>query len=551
MNLSPELVTVWNAATAAIPIDVEERLLSEKRTKVATALVSVSDKTGVVDLGKALAKRGVKILSTGGTAKALRDGGLEVVDVSTHTGSPEILDGRVKTLHPRVHGGILGRRDLADHQAQMSEHDIEGIDLVCVNLYPFAEVTARGCDFEEAIENIDIGGPSMVRSAAKNHDDVTVLTDPVDYEGVLAELDEGGVTAATRRRLAMKAFRVTAAYDGMIADYLGATEENAIDGFGQTLHQQWLRVQGLRYGENPHQKAAFYRAAQVEGPSIATARVLAGKELSYNNIVDADAALQLVLEFSEPVCVAIKHTNPCGVATGTDPIDAFTKARACDPVSIFGGIVGFNRPVDGATAEAMQDVFLEIVIAPSFSPEALEVFSSTKRLQNVRLLETAIAEPGGESAFDMKRVLGGLLLQGRDLEPSIAAQCKVVTKRAPTAAELTALDFAWKVAKHAKSNTIVLAGADAVVGVGAGQMSRVDSARIAVMRANEHRRPTKGTVVASDAFFPFRDGLDVCANAGATAVIQPGGSMRDGEIIEAADEHGMAMIMTGIRHFRH
>lgn len=525
--------------------------MSEQRTKVATALVSVSDKTGVVELGKALAARGVKILSTGGTAKALRDGGLEVVDVSTHTGSPEILDGRVKTLHPKVHGGILGRRDLDDHQAQMQANGIEGIDLVCVNLYPFAEVTARGCSFEEAIENIDIGGPSMVRSAAKNHNDVTVLTDPADYEGVLAELDDGGVTGATRRRLAKKAFRVTAAYDGMIADYLGATEENAIDGFGETFHQQWLRVQGLRYGENPHQKAAFYRAPVVEGPSIATSKVLAGKELSYNNIVDADAALQLVMEFSDPVCVAIKHTNPCGVALGKDPIEAFNKARECDPVSIFGGIVGFNREVDGATAEAMKDVFLEIVIAPSFTADALALFASTKRLQNVRLLQTAIGEQGGQSALDMKRVLGGLLVQHRDLEPSMAAQCQIVTKREPTAAELVALDFAWKVCKHAKSNTIVLAGADSIAGVGAGQMSRVDSARIAVMRANAHDRPLKGTVVASDAFFPFRDGLDVCAEAGATAVIQPGGSMRDSDIIEAADEHGMAMVMTGVRHFRH
>lgn len=523
--------------------------MSEGKTTVQTALISVSDKTGVVDLAKGLAAQGAKILSTGGTARALREAGLDVVDVSEHTGSPEIMDGRVKTLHPKIHGGILGRRDLDSHVAAMREHDITGIDLVCVNLYPFAEVTARDCSFEEAIENIDIGGPSMVRSAAKNHADVTILTSPSDYAAVLAELADGGIRSSTRRQLAAKAYRATAAYDGMIADWFGRLD--AEDGFGETMHHEWEKVQGLRYGENPHQSAAFYRASSVEGPSIATAKVLAGKALSYNNIVDADAALQLVMEFSEPVCVAIKHTNPCGVALGADPRSAFEKARECDPVSIFGGIIGFNRPVDGATAEAMKDVFVEIVLAPSFSPEALEVWQSTKRLQNVRLLEVDALAEGGRAALDMKRVLGGMLVQGRDLAPSVAAECKVVTERLPTAEELKALDFAWKISKHTKSNAIVLTGADAVVGVGAGQMSRVDSARIAVMRAKDHGRTLEGSVVASDAFFPFRDGLDVCAAAGAKAVIQPGGSMRDQEIIDAANEHGLAMVMTGFRHFRH
>ncbi|MFN2377203.1 MAG: bifunctional phosphoribosylaminoimidazolecarboxamide formyltransferase/IMP cyclohydrolase [Candidatus Binatia bacterium] len=529
--------------------------MSDTKPAVKTALLSVSDKTGLVEFARGLAGLGVKILSTGGTAKALREAGLTVVDVSEHTGSPEILDGRVKTLHPKVHGGILGRRPDPSHVRQMAEQGIETIDLVCVNLYPFAEVTARGCSYEEAIENIDIGGPSMVRSAAKNHESVVIVTDPADYAGVLEELRATGTTTLERRKLlARKAYRATAAYDGMIADWLGRDALGA-DGkaaeFGETLHHQWLLVQGLRYGENPHQRAAFYKAPRIEGPSVAAARVLQGKELSYNNIVDADAALQLVMEFDEPVCVAIKHTNPCGVAVGEDARDCFTRAKRCDPVSIFGGIVGFNREVDLAAAEAMKDVFLEIVLAPSFTKEALDLFASTKKLQSVRLLEVDPGQKGGEAALDMKRVLGGLLVQTRDLEPSSAAACKVATSRQPTDAELRALDFAWKVCKHAKSNTIVLAHEDHVVGVGAGQMSRVDSARLAVARAKEHGLVLEGCVVASDAFFPFRDGLDVVAAAGAVAVIQPGGSLRDGEVVTAADEHGMAMVMTGVRHFRH
>lgn len=546
--------------SAAARSDQEPGEASEVNRRVERALISVSDKTGVVDFARGLAAHGVRILSTGGTASALREAGLDVVDVSEHTGSPEILDGRVKTLHPKIHGGILARRDDASHQRQVDENGISYIDLVCVNLYPFAKVTARGCTFEEAIENIDIGGPSMVRSAAKNHADVAIVVDPTDYATVLEEIGRtGGVSGATRRELSVKAYRATAAYDGMIADWLGrqgvADDETGELQFGETVHQQWEKVQDLRYGENPHQSAAFYRARDAAGPSLATARVLQGKALSYNNIVDGDAALQLIMEFRAPedeaVCVAIKHTNPCGAARASSAVEAFTKARSCDPVSIFGGIVAFNREVDEATAEQMKDVFLEIVLAPSFTPGALAIYDSTPKLRNVRLLEVDLDAAGGEDAFDMKRVLGGLLVQTRDLEGSAAHSARVATRRSPTEPELRALDFAWRVSKHVKSNAIVLAGEDRLVGVGAGQMSRVDSARIAVARAREHGLEIKGSVVASDAFFPFRDGLDVCAEAGAVAVIQPGGSMRDDELVAAADEHDMAMVMTGIRHFRH
>jgi phosphoribosylaminoimidazolecarboxamide formyltransferase/IMP cyclohydrolase len=515
---------------------------------VTRALLSVSDKTGIVELARGLAALGASVLSTGGTARTLRDAGVPVVDVSTHTGSPEILDGRVKTLHPKIHGGILARRDVESHRRQMDEHGIGGIDLVCVNLYPFAEVTARDCSFEDAIENIDIGGPSMVRSAAKNHEHVIVLVDPTDYAPILAELTRTGtVSAEKRRELARKAFAATAAYDGMIADWLGRGDGR----FGLTMHRQWSRLQALRYGENPHQAAAFYRDADAVGATIATAKVLQGKELSYNNILDADAALQLALEFSEAVCVAIKHTNPCGAALAPTPVEAFRKARLCDPVSIFGGIVAFNREVDEATAHEMKDVFLEVVIAPRFSPAALELYASSQKLRNVRLLEVGMAGADRRATeLEIRKVLGGVLVQTRDVEP-VSAERKVVTKRAPTKAEARALDFAWRISKHVKSNAIVLATEDALIGVGAGQMSRVDAARIAVLRAREHGREIRGSVVASDAFFPFRDGLDVCAEAGATAAIQPGGSLRDADVTAAADEHGMAMIHTGVRHFRH
>jgi phosphoribosylaminoimidazolecarboxamide formyltransferase/IMP cyclohydrolase len=533
--------------------------------RITRALVSVSDKRGLEELVRALASRGVEILSTGGTARALADWGVAVTAVGDYTGSPEILDGRVKTLHPKIHGGILGVRDEPRHQREMAAHDIGPIDMVVVNLYPFEAVTARPeTSFAEAIENIDIGGPSMVRSAAKNHAFVTVLVDPDDYPAVIAELAAAGaVSAATNRRLAEKAFALTARYDGAIADYLAAA---GADGpFGPTARLVGVKAQDLRYGENPHQRAAFYRdALPLAEPSVAGARQLQGKELSFNNIVDANAALELVKEFRAPAAVAIKHTNPCGAATAATLVDAFTKARASDPVSIFGGIVAFNRTLDRATAAAMEDLFLEVVIAPRIAPDALALFGATKRLQQVRLLTLDLDDgadlftlsraawqgPAGRSR-DVKRVVGGFLLQDRDLVEVDVAACTVASDRAPDAAELAALDFAWRVCKHVKSNAIVLTRADQVVGVGAGQMSRVDAARLSVMRAGGAGLPTAGAVAASDAFFPFRDGLDVIAAAGVRAVIQPGGSIRDAEIVAAANEHGMAMILTGQRHFRH
>jgi len=486
------------------------------------ALISVSNKDGIVDFARKLADNGVAILSTGGTASVLRDAGVEVTDVSEHTGFPEILDGRVKTLHPKIHGGLLARRDQESHQKQVTENQIDYIDLVCVNLYPFKEVTERGCDFEEAVENIDIGGPSMLRSAAKNHEHVVVVVDPADYA-------------------------TTAAYDGMIADYFGGSEGARL---GATVHRQYQLVQSLRYGENPHQEAAFYRETEIDGPSIATGKVLQGKELSFNNIVDADATLQMLLEFHECACIAVKHTNPCGAAIADTPAEAFEKAKACDPVSIFGGIVGFNREVDEATADLMKEVFLEVVIAPSFTPEALAVYSSVSRLRNVRLIEVDMDREKGKQAGDSKRVLGGVLFQSRDVDAD-GSGMSIVSKRGPTEDEMLAMDFAWRIAKHTRSNAIVLAHKDALVGVGAGQMSRVDAARIAIARAREHGRDVRGAAVASDAFFPFRDGLDVCAKAGATAAIQPGGSVRDDEVTAAADEYGMAMAHTGVRHFKH
>jgi phosphoribosylaminoimidazolecarboxamide formyltransferase/IMP cyclohydrolase len=511
-------------------------------------LLSVSDKTGIVEFAKGLCDLGITILSTGGTAQTLREAGVRVTDVSEHTGSPEILDGRVKTLHPRIHGGILARRDDPTHRDEVAAQGIAYIDLVCVNLYPFAAVTARGCSREEAIENIDIGGPSMIRSAAKNHSDVTVIVDPSDYERVLAALRASrAVPEDLRRELAIKAFRATAAYDGMIADHFGREPDSP---FSASLHQQWYKLYDLRYGENPHQRSAFYRRKDGAA-SLATARMHHGKELSYNNIVDTDAAVQLAMEFSQPVCVAIKHTNPCGVATGADPAEAFLRARACDPVSIFGGIIAFNRIVDEATAEAIGDVFLEVVVAPAYSARALEVCREAPKLRNTRLLELDPCAYDVEDELDQRRALGGLLVQTRDPVIESEREWKSVARRAPTEEETRALRFAWRVCKHVKSNAIVLAREDRVVGVGAGQMSRVDAAHIAVARARDHGHEIAGTAVASDAFFPFRDGLDVCAEAGATAVIQPGGSVRDGEIIAAANQHGMAMVLTGRRHFRH
>ena len=527
--------------------------------KIGRALVSVSDKAGVLELAKGLASFGVEILSTGGTAKLLRDGGVKAIEVSDYTGQPEILDGRVKTLHPKVHGGLLAIRDSAEHRKQLEAQGFGTIDMVVVNLYPFGETIAKpGCTFEDAIENIDIGGPTMIRSAAKNHAWVTVVVDPADYGRVLDEMKASGgsVSPETNRELAKKVFRTTARYDGAIADWLGSVQPDGSRAkFGETVHLAFDKVQDLRYGENPHQAAAFYRDAvrTASGePEIAGARQLQGKELSFNNIVDAHAALELVKEFRETVAVAIKHTNPCGAATSkTSLADAFAKCKASDPVSIFGGIVGFNREVDAATAEALKDVFLEIVIAPKFSPEALELYRSQKKLQNVRLLEVPFAADYRPAGFDLKKVTGGLLVQDRDLGRLDLRECKVPTKRKPTEDEYEALSFAWRIGKHVKSNAIVLTTRDQIVGVGAGQMSRVDSARLALLRAKTHGLDTKGTVVASDAFFPFPDALEVCAEAGATAVAQPGGSIRDPEVVDAADRFGMAMVVTGMRHFRH
>ena len=525
---------------------------------VTRALISVSDKRGVVDLARGLAELGIEILSTGGTAKALTAAGVAVTLVEDFTGFPEMLDGRVKTLHPRIHAGILHRRSDPSHLRAMTEHDLKAIDLVVVNLYPFEQTVARpDCRFADAIENIDIGGPSLLRASAKNHADVGVVVDPDDYPAILTALtQDGALSAEYKLALAKKAFRLTARYDGAIADYLGSLDGEEHRPFGDTLHLQYTKAQDLRYGENPHQSAAFYRSPVVREACIANARQLQGKALSYNNIVDANAAFALLQEFDEIAAVAIKHTNPCGVATSTDSLaDAFRKTRACDPISIFGGIVGLNREVDAATAQEILNLyeqgFLEIVLAPGYAAPALEMLASSKRLQNIRLLEIPEIVDAQPARYEAKPIAGGLLYQERDTGQVNVQDCEVVTKRRPTDAEYQALAFAWRVCKHVKSNAIVLTSSDQVVGVGAGQMSRVDSAKIAVSRAHDLGLDTHGSVVGSDAFFPFRDGLDVVAQAGATAAIQPGGSLRDKDVIAAADEHGMAMLVTGMRHFRH
>jgi len=517
--------------------------------RITRALISVSDKTGIVEFSKELARSKVEILSTGGTAKLLRDAGLEVMDVSQFTGFPEMLDGRVKTLHPKVHGGLLGMRSNPAHVAKMKEYGIEPIDMVVVNLYPFeATVEKEGCTMEEAIENIDIGGPTMLRSAAKNYPDVTVIVDHADYRRVLAEMAEnnGAVGVKTNFNLAVKVFQHTAAYDGAISNYLGARLGEKIEEYPATFTLQVKKVQDLRYGENPHQSAAFYLEKSVREPSVANSVQLQGKELSFNNIIDLDGAIETVKEFhDQAAAVIIKHTNPCGVALAGTPLDAYLMARECDPVSAFGGIVGFNRIVDGAAAKELSSTFLEAVVAPGYTEEALEIFKAKK---NVRVMQVPILTGCEQEGYDLKKVVGGLLIQGRDLGIVRAANCRVVTARKPSANELAALDFAWKVCKHVKSNAIVFTNRVQTVGIGAGQMSRVDSSRIAVQKA---QLPTKGTVLASDAFFPFRDGVDAAAEAGVTAIIQPGGSIRDEEVIRAADEHGMAMVFTGMRHFRH
>ncbi len=513
------------------------------------ALLSVSDKTGLVDFARALHAQGVELLSTGGTAKAIREASIPVIEVADYTGFPEMLDGRVKTLHPKIHGGILGRRDLPAHVGAMDRHGIGGIDLVCVNLYPFMQTVARpGCTLEEAIENIDIGGPAMVRSAAKNHAFVTIVTDPADYALVIGEMQTGGgsVSDATRFSLAIKAFEHTAAYDGAIANHFGRLV--AQSEFPRTLNLQFRKEQALRYGENPHQSAAFYVAAGEGEASVATARQIQGKELSYNNIADADAALECVKQFAEgPACVIVKHANPCGVAYGETLLMAYDRAYHTDPESAFGGIIAFNRELDADTARAIVErQFVEVIIAPRVTAAAVEVCAAKK---NVRLLECGQwpAQPVGR--LDYKRVTGGLLVQDADI--ALYDKLQVVTQRAPTEAEMRDLLFAWRVAKFVKSNAIVYARDRMTIGVGAGQMSRVNSARIAAIKAEHAGLEVRGSVMASDAFFPFRDGVDQAAAAGVAAVIQPGGSLRDEEVIAAADAHGMAMVFTGMRHFRH
>jgi phosphoribosylaminoimidazolecarboxamide formyltransferase/IMP cyclohydrolase len=518
-------------------------------TKVKRALVSVSDKAGVVEFARALAALGIEILSTGGTAKLLQKEGVAVTEVSAYTGFAEMLDGRVKTLHPKIHGALLGRRDDPTHVKQMKAAGIEPIDLLVVNLYPFqATVADPDSRFEDAIENIDIGGPAMLRSAAKNHAAVAAVVDPADYSRVLQEIrQQGGVGDATRFGLAAKVFAHTAAYDGAIANYLTSLDEQRRRlPYAEVLSLQFCKIDDLRYGENPHQSAAFYRDTHPVAGSIAQCRQLQGKELSYNNIADADAAWECVKSFGEPACVIVKHANPCGVAIGSSLSQAYEHALRCDPVSAFGGILAFNRALDRATAEAVSKQFAEVIIAPRVEAEAQKVFSSK---DNLRVLEVPLSHEA--QAHDYKRVGGGLLVQASDAPLLNEKDLKVVTRKKPTDAQRADLLFAWRVAKYVKSNAIVFCRDGATVGIGAGQMSRLDSVRVASAKAQDAKLDLHGSVVASDAFFPFRDGLDALGDAGAAAVIQPGGSVRDSEVIAAADERGIAMLFTGMRHFRH
>ena len=521
------------------------------------ALLSVSDKTGVADLARALHQQGVRLISTGGTAKLLAEAGLPVTEVAEVTGFPEMLDGRVKTLHPKVHGGLLGRRDLPEHVAALKLHGIDTIDLLVVNLYPFeATVAKEGCTLEDAIENIDIGGPAMVRSGAKNWKDVAVLTDASQYQAVVDELKAtGAVSQKTKFALAVAAFNRISNYDAAISDYLSSLGEGGVrTPFPAQANGRFVKLQDLRYGENPHQQAAFYRDLHPAPGSLVMAQQLQGKELSYNNIADADAAWECVKSFETPACVIVKHANPCGVALGKDPLEAYSKAFQTDPTSAFGGIIAFNRPLDGAGAQAVARQFVEVLMAPDFTPEALQVFAGKV---NVRLLKIALPPGGsrdwdnGRNLMDIKRVGSGLLMQTSDNRELSVADLKVVSRKQPTPGELQDLLFAWKVAKFVKSNAIVFCKDGMTMGVGAGQMSRLDSARIASIKAEHAKLSLQGTAVASDAFFPFRDGLDVVVDAGATCVIQPGGSMRDPEVIAAADERGVAMVFSGVRHFRH
>ena len=514
-------------------------------SRIQRAILSVTDKTGLADFARKLSALGVELISTGGTAKLLRDSGIPVKDISELTGFPEMLDGRVKTLHPKVHGGILHRREDPAHRAAVAEHGIKPIDMVVVNLYAFEKTAAKpGVPFDELIENIDIGGPSMIRSAAKNFQDVAVVTSPADYPAIVDEMTQsaGALSPATKWRLAQKAFATTAAYDTAIAstlEHISADGSRTDSGFPQNLRLSFSKITDLRYGENPHQKAAMY--SDRSGQGVANGRQLQGKELSYNNIVDLQAAWDLAQEFDEPVCAIIKHTNPAGTATGKTLAEAYKKALESDPVSAFGGVIGVNRPIDGAAAEEMAKLFLEVIAAPKFDDTAKAKFSAKK---NLRLVEVIDAP----QKWALKDVSGGMLVQDADVRPLQESDLKVVTKRPPTAEEKRALLFAWKVCKHVKSNAILYARDGQTVGVGAGQMSRVDSCRMGAMKAI---LPLQGTVAASDAFFPFPDGVEEIAKTGATAIIQPGGSVRDQEVIDAADRHGMAMIFTGVRHFRH
>ncbi|KRH98977.1 bifunctional phosphoribosylaminoimidazolecarboxamide formyltransferase/IMP cyclohydrolase [Curvibacter sp. PAE-UM] len=524
------------------------------------ALLSVSDKTGIVEFAQALHALGIKLISTGGTAKLLADAKLPVTEVAELTAFPEMLDGRVKTLHPKVHGGLLARRDVPEHMAALKAHQIDTIDLLVVNLYPFEATVAKpGCTLEDAIENIDIGGPAMVRSAAKNWKDVGVLTDASQYPAVLDELKTNGkLSDKLRFALSVAAFNRIANYDAAISNYLSAINEDGTHAaFSAQANSNMVKLQDLRYGENPHQSAAFYRDLYPAPGSLVTARQLQGKELSYNNIADGDAAWECVKSFEVPACVIVKHANPCGVAMGKDALEAYSKAFQTDPTSAFGGIIAFNRVVDGAAAQAVSKQFVEVLMAPGYTPEALAVF---KAKANVRVLEISLdgvkrdgknAWERGQNSHDVKRVGSGLLIQTADNHVLQRSDLKVVTKKAPTPQQLEDLLFAWKVGKFVKSNAIVFCKDGMTMGVGAGQMSRLDSARIASIKAQHANLSLQGTVVASDAFFPFRDGLDVVVDAGATCVIQPGGSMRDQEVIDAADERGVAMVFSGVRHFRH
>ena len=515
-------------------------------SKIQRALVSVSKKDGLIDFVKGLSEMGVEILSTGGTAKLLKDNNIPVIQVSDYTGFPEIMDGRVKTLHPLIHGGLLGRRDNEKHLEEMKKHGIKPIDMVVVNLYPFEDtISKEGVKLDEAIENIDIGGPSMLRSSAKNFQDVAVVVNSDDYEDILAEMEEndGAISYDTKMKLSVKAFKHTARYDSLISKYLESKVEG--EGFPSILNLQFEKITDLRYGENPHQKAAFYENIGLNKGTLSKAKQLHGKELSYNNILDLNAALELAREFDETAAVIIKHTNPCGVAIGNNLVSAYREARETDPLSAFGGIIGFNKNVDEETAKEIASTFIEAVIAPDYDESALAILKEKK---NIRLLKLSNFKEKTEKEYDLRNVSGGLLLQDKDSVTLNEDNLKVVTNRQPTEKEWSAMRFAWKVAKHVKSNAIIYATENETVGIGAGQMSRVDSSKLAAMKAN---KPIQGTAMASDAFFPFRDSVDEAAKVGVTAIIQPGGSVKDEEVIAAANEHNIAMVFTGIRHFKH